>query len=273
MTSENNNRDGRIISGAESVQSTKSTNSTESGNTKHSPQAQSPEPINSGRRDLLKGAGLFGVAAMGSATSSNLIAAESSFPTDNNPEAREALEVLTAREAETLEEICDCLIPADENGPGARLARAVHYIDRSLASHNRGDRDHYLISLTAIDEYAVQTRGKPYHLLSRDVQNSILLGLQEGKVPGCSPSSSGFFNLVRNDTIDGTFCDPYYGGNQQFVGWDMLRYPGVRLSASEADVAQGGDLRPSHRSAYDHQTYTKLALGPDSDNDRGGSHA
>lgn len=230
-------------------------------------------PANPGRRDLLKGAGLFGVAAVGSAAASNLIAAESSFPVNNNPLVREALEVLTAREAGTLEEICDCLIPADENGPGARQARAIHYIDRSLASHNRQDRDHYLLSLTAIDEYAMQTRGKPYHQLSRDVQNSILLALQEGKVTGCSPSSSGFFNLVRNDTIDGTFCDPYYGGNQQFVGWDLVRYPGVRLSASEADVAQGGDLRPSHRSAYDHRTYTKLALGPDSEGGPGGSHA
>ncbi len=107
-------------------------------------------------------------------------------------------------------------------------------------------------------------RGKPYHQCRRDVQNSIALALQEGG-NGCSPAASVVgFNLVRNDTIDGTFCDPYYGGNQQFVGWDMLRYPGVRLSASEADVALGGgDLRPSHQSAYDHRTYTKLALGPD----------
>ena len=94
-------------------------------------------PENPGRRNLLKGAGLFGAAAVGSTATSNLIAAESSFPVNNNPVVREALEVLTAREAETLEEICDCLIPADGNGPGARLARAVHYIDRSLASHNR----------------------------------------------------------------------------------------------------------------------------------------
>lgn len=262
MTSDTNNKDRHV-------------NVNEERNEASPPgdQRASSQPANPGRRDLLKGAGLFGAAAVGSAATTNLLAAESSFPVNNNPVVREALEVLTAREAESLEEICDCLIPADGNGPGARLARAVHYIDRSLASHNRQDRDHYLISLTAIDEYAQETRGKPYYQCRRDVQNSILLALQEGKVPGCSPSSSGFFNLVRNDTIDGTFCDPYYGGNQQFVGWDMLRYPGVRLSASEADVAQGGDLRPSHQSAYDHQTYTKLALGPDVSNGKGGSHA
>jgi len=231
------------------------------------------EPIDPSRRDLLKGASLFSVAAVSSAASSKLIAADQPLNNFPNPVAQEALEVLTAREAETLEEICDCLIPADEHGPGARHARAVHYIDRALASHNREDRDHYLISLTAIDDYSLSTRRKLFHQLPRDVQNSILLALQEDKVPGCSPGSSGFFNLVRSQTIDGTFCDPYYGGNQNFVGWDLLRYPGVRLSASEADVALGGDLNPTHQSAYDHQTYTKLALQSDPESGQGGSHA
>ena len=68
-----------------------------------------------------------------------------------------------------------------------------------------------------------------------------------------------FFNMVRNHTIDGTFCDPYYGGNQNFVGWDMINYPGIRLGASEADVAAGAKLEPNHQSAYDHDTYTKMA--------------
>lgn len=209
------------------------------------------------RRNLLKGAGLAGVAAVSSAAPATLIAADSAPA--NRPQLQEALEVLTAEEAQTLEVICDCLIPSDENGPGAREARAVHYIDRSLASHKLMDRQHYLVSLSAINDYARKTRGKAYHELIRDIQNSILQALQENKIPGCSPSSSGFFNMVRNDTIDGTFCDPYYGGNQNFVGWDMLAYPGIHLSASETDVAQGARLSPNHQSAYDNATFTKMA--------------
>lgn len=212
---------------------------------------------NPSRRNLLKGAGLVGAAAMGSGAAGQLIAADSAS-VDAGPLTREALEVLTAVEAETLEAICDCLIPSDEHGPGAREARAVHYIDRSLASHNADSRHDYLVSLSAINDYALRTRGKPYSELLRDTQNSILLAVQENKVPGCSPSASGFFNMVRNDTIDGTFCDPYYGGNRDFVGWDLIGYPGIRLSASETDVAKGVDLAPNHQSAYDHQTYTKM---------------
>ncbi len=235
-------------------------------------------PQNPSRRHLLKNAGLVG-AAMSAGAASQVIAADSPNAARQstvaeqagNPLMREALEVLTAEEAETLEAICDCLIPSDEHGPGAKEARAVHYIDRSLASHNSADRHDYMVSLAAINEYARSTRGKPYYDLIRDVQNSILLAVQQNKVPGCSPSASGFFNTVRSHTIDGTFCDPYYGGNQQFVGWDMIRYPGIRLSASETDVSRGAALEPNHQSAYDNRTYTKMVSNM-SASEHGGDH-
>ncbi|MDA1370579.1 MAG: gluconate 2-dehydrogenase subunit 3 family protein [Proteobacteria bacterium] len=218
------------------------------------------QPENMSRRNLLKSAGIVGAAAVGSSAGSNVIAQDSPpVAQASSPITLEALETLTAEEAETLEAICDCLIPSDDNGPGAREARAVHYIDRSLASHNSGARHNYLVSLAAINDYARQTRGQPFNRLIRDHQESILQAVQDNTVPGCAPSGSGFFNLVRNHTIDGTFCDPYYGGNQNFVGWDMLRYPGIRLSASETDVAKGAELEPNHQSAYDNQTYTKMA--------------
>lgn len=222
---------------------------------------QSAQPDLS-RRNLLKSVGLVGAAVSASAViaadSAPQRTAEANSAIHAIP-AREALEVLTAAEVETLEAICDCLIPSDTSGPGAKEARAVHYIDRSLASHNLADRESYMIGLNTINEYALKTRRKSFHLLNRDQQNSILRAIQENKLDGFVPSAAGFFSMVRNHTIDGTFCDPYYGGNRNFVGWDMLRYPGIRLGASEADVAQGANLPPNHQSAYDHATYVKAA--------------
>jgi gluconate 2-dehydrogenase gamma chain len=245
-------------------------NNNKNRGSKH-PHPVSDAPQIPSRRQLIKGAGLMGAAAVGTATSSGLIAADSDRATladaYTSPVLNEALEVLTAEEAQTLEVICECLIPSDRHGPGAREARAIHYIDRSLASHNSAYRHDYMVSLSAINDYARQTRGKAYYELIGDVQNSILLALQEDKIPGCSPSSSGFFNLLRSHTIDGTFSDPYYGGNQNFVGWDMLRYPGIRLSASETDVAQGAELPANHQSAYDHATYRKMIRNLQGGND------
>ena len=48
------------------------------------------------------------------------------------PGGGDAWETLTATEAATLQAMTARLIPSDENGPGAREARAVRYIDRAL---------------------------------------------------------------------------------------------------------------------------------------------
>lgn len=210
------------------------------------------QPANPGRRDLLKGAGLVGAAALGGGS---LIAQQGAAPTP--PQVREALEVLTAAEVETLEILCDLLIPSDENGPGAREARAAHYIDHALAGPDAEDLEAFRIGLAAIEDYARNVRGKPFAQLIRDQQDSILLALQQNKLDGFMPSAAGFFNLLRNHTINGTFCDPYYGGNRDFIGWDMIRYPGVRIGASERDIELGADLPPNHQSAYDYRPYTK----------------
>src|SRR5438477_1311656 len=55
----------------------------------------------------------------------------------------EALETLTAAEADTLEAIAARIIPSDENGPGATEARAAHYIDRALTGPLRPWRNAY----------------------------------------------------------------------------------------------------------------------------------
>ena len=228
---------------------------------KNSKKNKPPQPflVDPSRRTLLKGAGLASAAAVSAYSAGVVVATENQSCGNNSAPALEALETLTAAEAEVLEAICDCLIPSDESGPGAKEARAAHYIDRSLASHNLDSRAHYLQSLTAINEQSQKIYGTNFEHVARDKQVTLIQALQNDQIPGCSPSSRGFFALVRDHTIDGTFCDPYYGGNRNFIGWEMLQYPGIRLSASETDVRQGSALSPNHQSAYDNATYTKIA--------------
>lgn len=214
------------------------------------------KPADPSRRNLLKGASLVGAAVAGS--TAGVLAAQDNPVAPVPPQAREALEVLTAAEAETLDAMIDRILPSDENGPGAREARAVHYIDRSLAADNAASRADYSVGLAVLDEYSRRQHGQRFHLLSAQTRDEVLQAVIDGGVQGFSPSGSGFFSMVRNHTIDGTFSDPYYGGNRDFVGWDMLRYPGVRVLVTEDEVAQGSSLAPNHQSAYDLPNFTKL---------------
>ena len=89
------------------------------------------------RRDLLRGVGVAGVAAAAGpvsilSTPDAAVAAEPAVAQAAGAAPREAFENLTAVEADLLEAIVDRLIPSDSLGPGARDARAAHYIDRAL---------------------------------------------------------------------------------------------------------------------------------------------
>jgi len=72
------------------------------------------------------------------------------------------------------------------------------------------------------------------------------------------PHSSTWFG---HTTIQGTFCDPYYGGNANFAGWDLIGYPGVRISVAAQEQRMGVALKPNHKSAYDDSMFTKRGGG------------
>jgi gluconate 2-dehydrogenase gamma chain len=173
----------------------------------------------------------------------------------------EALETLTAAEADTLEAIVARLIPSDENGPGAAEARAAHYIDRALTGPLRSAREAYADGLAAIDAYAQSKKGAAFARLSAPDQDAILTDMEKNVATGFMPNAATFFNLVRAHTIQGTFCDPYYGGNANFVGWDLIGFPGLRMAVGE-DEQRLQAPKPVRRSAYEDAMFTM----------RGGAH-
>ena len=139
---------------------------------------------------------------------------------------REPIENLTAAEADLLEAICARIIPTDANGPGAREARAAHYIDRALGgalrSRARRIRPASPRSIATADRRGARRSPSSQ---TRD-QDSVLIDVETGAATGFAGSSGAFFSMVRTHTLQGTFGDPYYGGNANFVGWDLIGYPG-----------------------------------------------
>jgi gluconate 2-dehydrogenase gamma chain len=217
-------------------------------------------PRDLSRRNLFRQVGAAGAAAAMSATP--LATAQAQQHGEAAPQ-REALETLTAAEADTLEAICDRLIPSDENGPGAAQARAAHYIDRALTGPLRSSRDAYAAGLAAIDVHAQSSKGAPFAKLAPRDQDAVLTDMEKNAATGFVPNAAAFFQLVRTHTIQGTFCDPYYGGNANFVGWDLIGYPGLRMAVGE-DEQRMGVPKAVRKSAYDDAMFTmKGAKGGD----------
>jgi len=170
---------------------------------------------------------------------------------------REPIENLTAQEADLLEAICARIIPTDANGPGAREARAAHYIDRALGGALKESREAYRAGFEAFDRYCRSSRGKAFSELSERDQDSVLIDVETGSATGFAGGSSTFFNMVRTHTLQGTFGDPFYGGNANFAGWDLIGYPGLRLNVSVEDQRLGAKPTPTHASAYDNAMFNK----------------
>ena len=214
------------------------------------------------RRDLLKRAGMAGAAMTipltpvgggdaAAAPPAAIVEAVAQTP------RREAIENLTAAEADLLEAICARIIPTDASGPGAREARAAHFIDRALGGALASSKPAYTAGFAAFDRYCRSSRGKPFLELSERDQDSVLIDVETGAATGFQGSSAAFFGMVRTHTLQGTFGDPFYGGNANFVGWDLIGYPGVRTNVSADDQRLGVKLTPNHKSAYDTEMFTK----------------
>lgn len=226
------------------------------------------------RRALLRGAGAAGAAAAASAVGvsaatgiapQGLAATAEVQPTVRAP-GRVVYEHLTADEADLLEAIADQLIPEDELGPGALAAGAVVYIDRALGGALSRSQEAYRSGLAAFERYCRSSRGAGFRQLSHVDQVSALIDVETGAATGAragfAGSSGAFFGMVRDHVLQGTFGDPYYGGNRDFVGWDLIKYPGVRTAVSPAlqTALEAGELAPNHRSAYDSDNFEKAVV-------------
>jgi len=147
---------------------------------------------------------------------------------------------LTPSQMKTLVAFIDRLIPSDELGPGAVASGVQIYIDRVLAGPNASEKDTFIQGLEAVDAYAKRAHGAPLAELSAEKRDQVLNEMTD----------SPFFNRARRLTLEGMFSDPYYGGNKNFAGWDLIRYPGPRPAVAAEDQAMNVDIKPYRVSAY-----------------------
>jgi len=139
---------------------------------------------------------------------------------------------LTTDQAQTLEAICERLIPADQD-PGAAWAGVVIYIDRQLTGPYRKFRRIYRWGLAGINTTSLDRFGKLFTSLNSSQQDAVLQSMESGEARGDQwkqVSAKSFFELVLQHTQQGFYGDPRHGGNRERMSWKMLglAYPPVR---------------------------------------------
>jgi gluconate 2-dehydrogenase gamma chain len=160
------------------------------------------------------------------------------------------------------------LIPADELGPGAVEAGVPTFIDRQLAGpYGRGERWYmqgpwspglptqgyqtrlapagmYRAAIKAIDAAVVrESRGGSFAKLAAADQDAFLQRLEKGDVALDGADAKGFFAQLLQNTLEGFWSDPIYGGNRDMAGWKLIGFPGARYDNSSF-VSQHGAAYP-----------------------------
>ena len=154
---------------------------------------------------------------------------------DNQGEIRVPLRFFTAVEARIISAACERIFPSDENGPGATEAGVVIYIDRQLAGPYGGDKYRYTKGpwIESVPEHGYQGKENPrdiYRVGIKALGNFAALtpAEQDGALQAIEKTL--FFRMLRTHTIEGMFCDPLHGGNADMIGWQMIGFPGPRMS-------------------------------------------
>jgi gluconate 2-dehydrogenase gamma chain len=175
----------------------------------------------------------------------------------------------TKIEAAFIEAAVARLIPSDPVGPGAVDANVPFFIDRQLAGpFGRGDHlykggpwpkgtpnqgyqsrftpaELYRAGIAAVDQYAVVTfQGHTFAQLSAADQDEVLKGLEAGNITlDRGVDAKTFFSMLLQNTKEGYFSDPIYGGNKDMAAWKMIGFPGAHYDYTEW-VSRHGERVP-----------------------------
>lgn len=149
------------------------------------------------------------------------------------------------------------LIPAEGDGPGALETRVPVFIDREMASdfgkaatwYMEGPHvpdaaplfgyqspltpaEVYRGGIKAFNEWCSSEHGAAFPELDAETQDAALTALEAGDVP-LDSELRDFFSLLLQNTKEGYFADPRYGGNYGMAAWVHIGFPGARASFLE----------------------------------------
>lgn len=149
------------------------------------------------------------------------------------------------------------LIPSEGEGPGAIEARVPVFIDRQLSGDFGGaatlymqgphvpDADPHLGyqsplspaqiyrgAIPIFNDWCIRQKGAAFADLAAAEQDEAITALMAGKVP-LPPEMRDFGDLLLQNTKEGYFADPMYGGNHGMQAWVHIGFPGARGSFLE----------------------------------------
>jgi gluconate 2-dehydrogenase gamma chain len=88
--------------------------------------------------------------------------------------------------------------------------------------------DLYRVGIADLNAWCVKTRdGKRFDQLSVADRAIALKALEAGQAEFTQIPARAFFSILLQNTMEGYFADPIYGGNRNNAVWAMIGFPGA----------------------------------------------
>jgi gluconate 2-dehydrogenase gamma chain len=160
------------------------------------------------------------------------------------------------------------LIPSDNPGPGGVETGVPEFIDRQMeAPYGHGayfymqgpfqpdapatlgyqlrytPRELYRSGIAAADKACLVATGKVFENLVSPEQDLFLGSLERNEAQLSGPPAGAFFSQLLENTREGYFADPLYGGNRGMAAWKWIGFPGARADFTDW-IDQAGQSYP-----------------------------
>jgi gluconate 2-dehydrogenase gamma chain len=160
------------------------------------------------------------------------------------------------------------LIPAEDAGPGGIEAGVPEFIDRQMElPYGHGAffylkgpfhpespaalgyqlrytaREIYRLGIEDANAIARQTHGTDFARLAPTLQDPFLESMEKGQLEFPRVPASALFTQLLENTREGYFADPIYGGNRSMVAWRWIGFPGARADFTDW-IDQAGTAYP-----------------------------
>jgi gluconate 2-dehydrogenase gamma chain len=164
----------------------------------------------------------------------------------------------TANEWAFVNAAVDRLIPSMGDGPGGVECGVPEFIDRQLElPYGHGayfymsgpfqpdapaqlgyqlrytPRELYRLGIAAVDGACKQQWDKTFAELDVPRQDAFLTLLETGKSTITGRLPGAFFAQLLENTKEGYFADPLYGGNRGMAAWKWIGFPGARADFTD----------------------------------------
>ena len=160
------------------------------------------------------------------------------------------------------------LIPGEGQGPGAIEAGVPEFVDRQMElPYGHGayfylqgpfhpesaatlgyqlrytPREIYRLGIEDANSASRVAHGREFARLDPSSQDQFLSSMEEGALKFPTIPAVVLFAQLLENTREGYFADPMYGGNRNMVAWNWIGFPGARADFTDW-IDQGGTEYP-----------------------------